>query len=73
MSTDAVEYEKLAELTKSSEKLAFERKAVGDNSEITFGGVIEKLSKDDQKNIQFIANGTRRNQLFLTETRCFSR
>lgn len=68
VSADAVEYEKLNELTKSSEKLAFERRSAGENSEIVFGSIIEKLSRDDQKNIRFIANGTRKNQLFLTET-----
>ena len=68
ISAEAVEYERLAELTKSSEKLAFERRLVGDNTDIIFGAIIERLSKDDQKNIQFVANGTRKNQLFLTET-----
>lgn len=68
LSHDVIVYEKLSELTKSNEKIAFERKEVGESTEIEFGSIIEKLPKDDQQNMRFIAKGTRKNQLFLTET-----
>lgn len=68
VSAEAVEFEKLSEITKSSEKLIYERVLKDDNTEISYGNLIDKLSKDERKNLQFVASGTRKNQLFLTES-----
>lgn len=68
LSNDGVVFEKLAELTKSSEKIAYVRHLINDESVFEFGTVIEKQSREIQDNFKFLANGTRKNQLFLTDT-----
>ena len=67
LTNEAVIFEKLSELNKSSEKVCFIRTTNKETS-VEFGAMINRLNKSDLQNITFIGSGTRPNQLFLTET-----
>ncbi|WP_339145210.1 AAA family ATPase [Pseudoalteromonas galatheae] len=68
LSTESVVFEQLKELTKSSEKLLFSRTSNEGGAVVEFSNYLEKQHKSILDNITFVAEGTRRNQLFLTET-----
>lgn len=68
LSNDAVLFEKLSELTKTSEKIAYTRNYEEGSTKIDFGDGVDKRNKEFTEYLQFVANGTRKNQLFLTET-----
>lgn len=68
ISNEAVVFERLSEQTKSTERLAYSRTLEDDRPVIEFGSIVEKQPKSFIDNLKFIADGTRKNQLFLTET-----
>lgn len=57
----------LYRIGKTTEKVIFERKTVNDQDNITFDNIKYK-DKEDEQFIEFVARGTRPNQLFLTES-----
>lgn len=67
LSHDQILYEKLSMLIKNSYKLLFERSPSEENS-YKFGPFLQTLSKESQMFYKFNIEGTRKNQLFLTES-----
>lgn len=67
LSHDQVLHEKLSILNKNSIKLMFERSSNGGGS-YKFGPFLQTLSKEEQMFYKFNIEGTRKNQLFLTES-----
>ena len=63
-----VHSETLIEMRRASERLIFERITDAEGQTQVTPGHIPLKTKDDRRNLNFIARGTRRNQLFLTET-----
>lgn len=66
LSHDQVLHEKLSILNKNSIKLMFERSS--DEGGYKFGPFLQVLSKEEQMFYKFNIEGTRKNQLFLTES-----
>ncbi len=63
---ERIHTEWLYKITKKSQKLLFERTTRENKVAIEFGDVGE--TKDDEQFLEFVARGTRPNQLFLTES-----
>lgn len=61
-------HEWLFEITKTSDKLLFERHSENNEQNFSFGKWIVELSAEDRQFIEFIAKGTRTNQPFLKES-----
>lgn len=62
-------WEKLYTTTNSGETLLFSRKTTDDKLvEVEWGGFVEKLSAKERLFFEFVAEGTRPNQLLLRET-----
>ncbi len=60
--------EHLFEITLKSKKLLFSRRSNDKSSDFEFGQTIENQKKDVKQLYYFVAEGTRNNQLYLTET-----
>ncbi len=58
----------LYKIISDKEELVFERKHVGAEDEYNFGESLKALSEEDFLFLNFVAKGTRNNQLFLTES-----
>lgn len=67
LSHDQVLYERLGTLNKNSYKLIFERFS-DDETPYKFGSFLQSLNKEEQMFYRFNIEGTRKNQLFLTES-----
>jgi uncharacterized protein len=67
LSHDQVLYESLSALSKNTYKLVFERFA-DEKTPYKFGSFLQSLSKEEQMFYKFNIEGTRKNQLFLTES-----
>lgn len=66
---DSVVFEELKEIKATTKQLIFQRVANGDEtSNFTFGKEINSLKKDEYQFINFLSEGTRNNQLFITES-----
>jgi len=61
-----IHHEWLYQVTKKTQKILFERETQGDTVSIQFGNVGE--TQEDKQFLAFVAQGTRPNQLFLTES-----
>lgn len=57
----------LYSITKSSNKMVFERKTIDDETIVEFGRV-ETTNEEEKQFLNFTGKGTRSNQLFLTES-----
>jgi len=68
LDTHRIHSEWLYEINKSSQKLLFERKTDDKNETTVEFGHVKYTHKTEEPFFQFIAKGTRANQLFLTET-----
>ncbi|WP_299773958.1 AAA family ATPase [uncultured Pseudoteredinibacter sp.] len=68
ITNEAVISESLSELTKTKTKLLFTRSFDSDENRFEFGGFLGKLSKEDKQKLVFVSEGTRKNQLFVTES-----
>ncbi|WMS87908.1 AAA family ATPase [Pleionea litopenaei] len=66
---DVVVFEELKEIKATVTQLIF-RRVVNDeeSSEFTFGKELKSLKKDEYQFINFLSEGTRNNQLFITES-----
>lgn len=67
LSQDQVLHEKLSYLNKNTYKLIFERFS-DEGTSYKFGSFLQSLSKEEQMLYKFNIEGTRKNQLFLTES-----
>lgn len=65
-----IEEEWLYEITKKKDKMIFERKCGNKHCDVSFGK-LKNISKKEEQFLEFLADGTRENQLFLTE--CYQR
>lgn len=65
--TKNIHSESLVEIRPASERMVFERITDAEGQTQVKPGRIPFKTKDDRRNLNFIARGTRRNQLFLTE------
>lgn len=62
-------YEELSTTTNTAETLLFSRKtSIEGDVQVTFGSFYSQLHEKDKQFLEFIARGTRSNQLFLRET-----
>lgn len=66
---DKVHHEELRTITNSTENLLFSRETSSQGeAKVVFGSFFSRLSEKDRQFLEFIAQGTRPNQLFIRET-----